>query len=221
MRLSLHGCLVLAVACTALVSCQAGKSKFPWGNAGEAQVAQHAAVRTLNDDYRRTRSKVWVRQVERPTRAALDYAAYHANFMIADLEPETPLPGDQQPDTSRPFAGKVDISSLTSDIAQTKLTPAERREPLAFAPLSERLQNRKIEGAGRLAEAGAAVRAEKWGLKLPPGSSGQQLSEVYLHAPAGGSAELWAKIEFQPWFPAFKGSADQDGDGYPEIYGCC
>jgi alginate O-acetyltransferase complex protein AlgJ len=214
MRLS----LLLAVGAALSTSCHAGSAKYPWGNAAAPQPAEHAEVRTLND-YRRNGSKVWVRQIARPTRAALDYAAYHANFMIADLEPESPLPSDREPDTSRPFAGKVDIASLTSDIGKTTLTPAERQEPLAFAPLSERLQSRKVEGADELAEAGAAIRAEKWGLALPPGISGQQLSELYLHAPAGGSAELWAKIEFQPWLSAFKGSADQDGDGYPEIYG--
>jgi hypothetical protein len=218
MRLDLLGRLLLASLCALGPSCHAGSAKYPWGAAAPARPAEHAEVRTLND-YRRTGSKVWVRQVEHPTRAALDYAAYHANFMIADLEPESPLPADLEPDTSRPFSGKVDVATLTSDIDKTALTPAERRLPLAFAPLSERLQSRKVAGAEKLAEAGAAIRAEKWGLPLPPGTSGQQLSELYLHAPSGGNPELWAKIEFQPWLPAFKGSADQDGDGYPEIYG--
>ena len=29
-----------------------------------------------------------MREIDRPTRAELDYAAYHANFMIADPPPE-------------------------------------------------------------------------------------------------------------------------------------
>src|SRR6187402_504323 len=89
----------------ALVACHTGNAKEPWGDVARARPAEHAEVRTLNEGYERTRSTVWVRQVDRPTRAALDYAAYHANFMIADLEPEAALPGDRQPDTSRPFAG--------------------------------------------------------------------------------------------------------------------
>jgi alginate O-acetyltransferase complex protein AlgJ len=36
---------------------------------------------------------------------------------------------------------------------------------------------------------------------------------------AGSGVELWAKVEFQPWFTPFAGSADQDGDGFPELYG--
>ncbi|HEY6079917.1 MAG TPA: hypothetical protein VIW29_13980 [Polyangiaceae bacterium] len=203
----------------ALVACHTGNAKEPWGDVARARPAEHAEVRTLNEGYERTRSTVWVRQVDRPTRAALDYAAYHANFMIADLEPEAALPGDRQPDTSRPFAGLIEVESLTSDIEKTTLSPAERSQPLAFAPLSERLQSRKIEGAEGLAEVGAAVRDEKWGLALPPGTSGQQLTELYLHGAGSGPVEIWAKIEFQPWFTAFKGAPDQDADGYPELYG--
>jgi alginate O-acetyltransferase complex protein AlgJ len=210
------GAFVAGLAVVA--ACHAGGARYPWGGA-ESRAAEHAEVRTLNDGYQRTRSKVWVRQIERPTRAALDYAAYHANFMIADLEPESPLPATREPDTSKPFAGVIDGASLTSDITKTALSAAERQQPLAFPPLAERLQSRKVEGADALAEAGSAVRAERWGLTLPPGISGQQLSELCVHKPASGPAELWAKIEFQPWFSAFKGSADQDGDGFPEIYG--
>ncbi len=199
--------------------CQPAAAKFPWGDASQVRPAEHADVRTLNQGYRRASAQVWVREVVRPTRAALDYAAYHANFMIADPEPEVALSNTKPPDTSHPFNELIEKSSLTSDIEKTPLSDAERRQPLAFAPLSEFLQAHKVAGAEALAEVGAAVRAEKWGLQLPPGSAGQQLSELFVHAPAQGQSELWAKIEFQPWFKAFAGSADQDADGFPELYG--
>jgi hypothetical protein len=217
MRVELRLGALFTAACLAL-ACRTGQANFPWGKADSADAPQHGAVQTVSPGYQRTRSKVWVREITRPTRAALDYAAYHANFMIADLEPEAPL-SDLEPDTSHPFQGKLEVSSLTSDIAKTPLTPEERRHPLAFAPLAERLQSRKVEGAAALAEVGSAVHDEKWGLTLPPGSSGQQLSELFVHTLASGSVELWGKVEFQPWFSPFRGSADQDGDGYPEIYG--
>lgn len=201
------------------VGCRGGGAKFPWGDAKQARAVEHVGVRTLNPDYRRTRSQVWVRAIARPTRAALDYAAYHANFMIADPEPETPFATDKQPDTTHPFAGKIEPSSLTSDFAKTPLSDPERTLPLAFAPLSEFLQAHKVSGATALAEVGAAVHDEKWGLALPPGSAGQTLSELYVHAPTTGPAELWVKIEFQPWFKPASTSSDQDGDGFPEIYG--
>ena len=203
----------------ALLGCAGGDAKFPWGGAVRASGSERADVHTLNSDYRRTQSQVWVRRVDRPTRAALDYAAYHANFMIADPEPETPFSTERRPDTSLPFAGKLERESLTSDFGKLPLSDGERASPLAFAPLSEFLQSHKIPGAAQLAAVGAAVHDEKWGLNLPAGSSGQTLSEVYLHTLASGSQELWAKVEFQPWFRAFSASPDQDGDGYREIYG--
>jgi hypothetical protein len=218
MRPELRLCALFAATCFTL-ACQPRNANFPWGKADSAQASEHRDVQTVSPGYERTRSKVWVREIARPTRAALDYAAYHANFMIADLEPESPLSSELEPDTSHPFEGRLEIASLTGDIAQTPLTPEERRQPLAFAPLSEWLQSRKVEGAEALAEVSAAVREENWGLTLPPGLPGQQLSELFLHAAASGSTELWAKVEFQPWFSPFRGAADQDDDGYPELYG--
>ena len=214
-NLRLFGVCLLALSLGS--ACHMGAAKSPWGDAS-AKSAVSADVTTLNDGYQRTRSRVFVRRIEKPTRAALDYAAYHANFMIADLEPEQPLPQGAKPDTTHAFAGQLDTATLTSDISKTPLTAEEQQHPLAFAPLIERLLSRKVEGADALSSVGAAVRDEKWGVAVPPGVTGQQLSEVYLHRPPGKPAELWAKIEFQPWFTPFQGSPDQDGDGFPELY---
>jgi hypothetical protein len=199
-------------------ACQVGAAKFPWGEAERRKPVEHTDVRTLNEGYARTRSQVWVREIARPTRAALDYAAYHANFMIADPEPEAAMPASGVPDTSHPFSGQLDTGTLTADLSKTSVSPVEQQGALAFAPLSEFLQARKVPGSEALAEVGSAVRSEKWGLPLPPGTSGQQLSELYLHQ-AGDVVELWAKVEFQPWFTQFKDAPDQDGDGFPELYG--
>lgn len=201
------------------VSCRPNPGRFPWGDAPRARSTERADVHSMTPSYQRTRAQVWVREVTRPTRAALDYAAYHANFMIADPEPETPFTSTAPPDTSRPFAGAIERNTLTSDFGKLPLSEHERQQPLAFAPLSEYVQAHHVAGAIELAEVGARVHDEKWGLPLPPGSSGQTLSELYLHTPASGSPELWAKVEFQPWFKPFSGSPDQDGDGFPELYG--
>src|SRR5258706_842916 len=211
--------LFAAIGSIGAGGCQSAGAKFPWGDAQREPTAEHADVHTLNDGYQRARWQVGVGDIARPTRANLDYAAYHANFMIADPEPETPLAATGTPDTSHPFQGLLEVSSLTSDLSKTTLSPEERKAPMAFAPLSEFVQAHKVAGAEALAEVGAAVRSEKWGLQLPPGTSGQLLSEVFIHRPASGAAELWAKVEFAPWFKPFAGSADQDGDGFPELYG--
>jgi hypothetical protein len=201
------------------LACQATSAKYPWGDAAKPVKVENVEVRTLNSDYQRTKSQVWVREVARPTRALLDYAAYHANFMIQDPPPEVALAEGAAAKTTAPFAGKLEEATLVSDIEKTPLTEAERQQPLAFPPLSEFLQSRKVAGAEALADVGAAVREEKWGLSLPPGTPGQLLSELFLHAPAAGSAELWAKVEIQPWLTPLSGLPDQDGDGFPELYG--
>jgi len=201
-----------------LAACHGGAARFPWAEGARGKPVERRDVRTLNEGYARTRSQVWVREVAPPTRAALDYAAYHANFMIADPEPEAPLPESGVPDTSHPFSGQLEVATLTGDLSKTPLSPTEQQGALAFAPLSEFLQAHKVAGAEALAEVGSAVRREQWGLRLPPGTSGQLLSELFLHQ-AAGAVELWAKVEFQPWFTQFKAASDQDGDGFPELYG--
>jgi alginate O-acetyltransferase complex protein AlgJ len=209
----------LWLACALLpLACRASSAKYPWGTA-EKLTSEHAEVKTLNPGYQRTGSQVWVREVARPTRALLDYAAYHKNFMIADPPPEVAIASEASPKLERPFGGELDETTLTSDIGRTPLSKDERQQPLSFAPLAEFLQSRKVPGAGALADVGAAVRAEKWGLSLPAGSAGQLLSEVFLHSPASGKAELWAKVELQPWLTPFAGLPDQDEDGFPELYG--
>ena len=54
----------------------------------EVTPARHAEVRTVNPGYRRVDAQVLVREIDRPTRANLDFAAYHANFLIAEPPPE-------------------------------------------------------------------------------------------------------------------------------------
>ena len=212
--------VLLALSMTALAACHMGLGKSPWGPAGKSDVPfTHADVATLNDGYARTTSSVLVRQISRPTRAALDFAAYHANFMIADPPPEDAPPKGAKPDASNPFGGNIDKETLTADIARTPLTEAERTHPIAFAPAVEWLAAKKVAGADSLADVAAAVRGEAWGLPGGPQFVRQVVGEMFVHAAEGGPAQLWVKIEFQPWFDSFGALPDQDGDGFPEVYG--
>jgi hypothetical protein len=211
--------LVLWLPLAFAPSCGRPNAKFPWSPEVSPLSSEHAHVRTLNSGYSRLRSRVLVREVTRPTRAALDYAAYHANFMIADPAPEGDGDGATAPDESTPFDGAVDESTLTPDIGSTPLTAAERGQPLALAPLLEFLAASKAEGTDQLEEFASVVREESWGLPRRPGVMTQTVSEIYLHAAKPGAPpELWAKIEFQPWFSALGQLPDQDGDGFPEVY---
>jgi len=197
-------------------ACHPGLGHSPWP-APAPMAAIRAHVRTLNADYRRTRSNVLVREIDAPTRANLDYAAYHANFMIADPAPEVGVAVGGAANTSAPFKSLLSRASLTGDVRGAPLTDAEQGAPFAFAPLVEYLAAHKIPGADLLEDVGVAVRSEDWGLAGGSQIVRQFASEVYIHHAA--TPELWVKVEFQPWFKALGDLPDQDGDGFPEIYG--
>jgi alginate O-acetyltransferase complex protein AlgJ len=215
-------------------ACHPAGAKYPWRSEVGPGVAVHAEVRTLNPGYDRLRSHVLVREIDRPTRANLDYAAYHANFMIVEEPPESAERGESstsaeggesstssaggEPSSHEPFAGLVDSATLTADVARTPLTEQERQQPLAFVPLLEFALARKVAGAETLEDLGSGVRSETWGLPARPGSATQTVSELFLHRLAAGAPELWLKIEFAPWFKALGQLPDQDHDGVPEVY---
>ena len=212
--------LVLAALCSA--TCATSGANFPWPARGPALAATRADVTTLNTAYRRTTSQVLVRKISRPSRASLDYAAYHANFMNADPAPEGSLASDhgKPPNTAHPFSGVLAVDSLAGSIAGANLSSDERSHPVVLPPLVELLTSKHIVGADRLEEVAARIRAEHWGLAGGPQLVRQTATELFVHEPGQGRpAELWLKVEFAPWFTAFASAPDQDGDGAAEIYG--
>ncbi len=210
----------LCVAALAAATCATGRPDFPWRAPGPPVAATRADVETVNPGYQRSRSQLLVRRVRRPSRASLDFAAYHANFMNADPPPERDEDAGKRPDASHPFEGAIARQSLTASIGGTPLSADERAHPVALAPLVELLAAKHVAGADRLEDVVGRVRAETWGLPGGPQVVRQTASEGYLHDPGGGRpVELWVKIELAPWFHAFSSLPDEDGDGFPELYG--
>jgi hypothetical protein len=190
-------------------------SAVEWPRPSGTVPAANADVQTVNGGYQRTSSGVLVRKVERPTRAALDWAAYHANFMNAEAPPEGDAGGGKI-DASRPFGGTLE--SLTGTVRGTSLSEDERRHPLAFAPMVEWLSSKKAALANGLEEVGSAVRGESWGQGSGGAVARQTAAEAFLHE-GGGKTEVWVKVEVAPWFKALGDLPDEDGDGVPELYG--
>ncbi len=211
-----------ALALLLLGTCGHSGVSFPWPAAGKSDSFDHAEVGTANKNYRRSTSQVLVRKLTRATRANLDYAAYHANFMNADPAPEgAALAGTgKRPDTGNPFGGALDVGSLTGASGTLPLSAAERSHPLALPPLVELVGSKHIPGADALEDVVGKVRAESWGLGGGPQLVRQTATLAYLHdAGAGKPTEIWVRVEFAPWFKDFTGIPDADGDGYGEIYG--
>jgi alginate O-acetyltransferase complex protein AlgJ len=204
------------------LACATSGPSFPWGAHGKVVPVARDGVVTLNAAYRRETSQVLVRKVTRPTRASLDFAAYEANFMNADPPPEGAAAGGagHAPDTANPFGGALEPDSLTGDITATPLTATERADPLAVAPLVELLTSKHVAGADHVEDVASQIRAETWGLGGGPQVVRQTAALAYLHDPGHGQpVELWIKIEFAPWFKGFAAMPDDDGDGFPNIYG--
>jgi alginate O-acetyltransferase complex protein AlgJ len=204
-----------------LLGCASGGTRSPWSAPEQKVPAAHAEVRTKNPGYRRTEAQVLVREVDRPTRANLDFAAYHANFLIAEPPPEGEQPaGAPRVDPAELFRGVLEPGTMTGSIRQTPLTEAERARPLALAPLAQWMAEKQAKLAAGLEEIGSAVREENWGLGAGPPLPRQQATEVYLHGAGGGKPpELWVKVEFAPWWKGFSELPDEDGDGVAEVYG--
>jgi alginate O-acetyltransferase complex protein AlgJ len=206
--------LVLGGVCA---GCGAKHVTFPWPLKPEdkAAAAGAAEVETVGPAYHRTRSRVLVRKVLRPTRANLDYAAYHQNVVTYSPGGEEPVgPAAAVPPEVEIFGGVLVPGSIKSSIAQTPLTDAEKLHPLAFSPLVDVLSQWNYEKASPLDDARAAVRAESWGRKKSIQVTFQEITAAYLHA----DRELWVRIEFQEWARLFENMPDEDGDGFPEIY---
>jgi alginate O-acetyltransferase complex protein AlgJ len=200
---------------TLLVGCAGSGPRAPWPGPNEGFTPGHAEVKTLTPGYKRAGAKALVREIARPTLANLDYAAYDANFLIADPPPEGGAGKDGPTAVATPFAGALE--SLTGSIRQTTLSPTERTLPLALAPAAAWLASRSPKLASGLEELIANVREEAWGQAASP-LARQQAVLGYLHQ-AGGKTELWVKVEFQPWWSGFSHLPDEDGDGVPEVYG--
>lgn len=206
--------LVLGGVCA---GCGAKHYKFPWPltTEEEAAPAAPAEVQTIGPKYDRTRSRVLVRKVLRPTRANLDYAAYHQNVVTYSPGGEEPVsPAAAVPPEGEVFDGVLAPGSIRSSIAKTPLADAEKVRPMAFSPLVDVLSQWNYEKASPLDDARAAVRAESWGLKKSIQVTFQEITEVYLHE----DRELWVRIEFQEWARLFEDMPDEDGDGFCEIY---
>lgn len=177
-------------------------------------LANAAPYQELTPKFDRTKSRTMIRKVAKPTLANLDYAAYIDNPILHDPKKERP----SKPD------GKKSLADMTFDgvlmdavnsLDETPLTEEEKKLPLAWKPLNDRLWKEVKDPA--FANLTSEIDGEKWADRdvVKPY---QELVEVYLHE-RDGEIDFWGKVEFKPWVKFLEGISDEDGDNFPEIYG--
>jgi hypothetical protein len=182
--------------------------------AGCGEERARAGYRTLNPGYSRVSSRVLAREVQVPTRANLDYAAYSGNVMLWD-SPADPVRLPQAPTAEGLRFGGL-LNDPRASAEELPLTPAERASPFHWKPALDFLLENDFESTRPLAEAYGKVSAERWGFTgdAPPLV---EFAELYVSAK---DSSAWVKLEWKPWArPVPPGWKDADGDGFAEAYG--
>lgn len=175
-------------------------------------------VYLLNEDYDRVKSRVLIRRVVEPTRARLDFAVYDSNVLLHDPKDYKPKPPEKKVTLAElDFGGSLEKGTLCDRLDETPLTDEEKRSPMAWLPVSEYLLVWDDEISMGLYELGGLVSDETWNDEsIVPAY--QEISRAYLHKTPAGH-EMWALVEFKPWVTFLEGVDDEDGDGFPEMYG--
>ncbi len=166
------------------------------------------AIASFNKSYKRTRSRVMMRVIPKPTLASLDFAAYDRNPLFHS--PKAPEDELLKP-TDLTFSNS--LSNLADRVADTPLDAKDKSSPMAWSPMLDFLADWDYDESMELMIIGSDVSSEKWGNKSVTRPI-QQITTAYIH-----NDQLWVKVEFGPYFKSLEGVDDEDKDGYPEIYG--
>ncbi len=173
-----------------------------------------ASYKELVPDFNRKESLVMIRQIDRPTMANLDYAAYMNNPVRYDPEKFKPVK-PRKPRTINHMTFNDNLQSAVNTLAETPLTEEEKNNPVAWIPLQNLLWcELKMDG---LKNIGSAINGYKWSdpsIYKPY----QEVVSCYLHKVETGD-EIWVNVEFSPWVTFLSGITDTDNDGFLEIYG--
>ena len=174
-----------------------------------------ATIDKFNSSFMRTKSKVMMRLITKPTLANLDFNAYDKNpFFYRPDSPNLTPPQNMPKLNDLNFGGS--ITSIKDKIEQTPLTPDDKVNAMAWDPMIDFLADWDYDQTIELMKIGLNVTKEKWGndaIIRPV----QKIATAYISS----KNEIWVKIEFEPNMDFLKEVDDEDGDGdgYKEIYG--
>jgi hypothetical protein len=178
-------------------------------------------------DWRRDKLSITV--ISSPSRNGLERAIYLRNPALYEdlsgqpkLSPSTPPSLEPQPTAfsfplpkDAPSAGAeaFDISTIKDRLEETPLTTQEIGAAFAWEPaVLQFLTAWNLDKASDLYYATQAVQKQTWGQTTGPAP--QAIVEGYLHA----GQEIWVQMAFKDFLDVGAGIADDDGDGYKEVF---
>lgn len=165
----------------------------------------------------RTKSKVMIKIIEKPTRAKLDISAYDRNPLFYQPQQSEILYSSREYNLSDlNFGGSIIAESIKDGIDEIPLNEEDKSNPMAWKPMIDFLVSWDYDMAMPLMLIGVNVGKEKWGIQNNPKPL-QQITNAYIDSKKN---EMWVKIEFDPRIKFLKNVDDEDNDSFPEIYGC-
>ncbi len=172
------------------------------------------ADKTLNAGYRRTASRVLVREVDVPTLAHLDHAAYAADVMLWNPSQDTVRLPRALTAADLGFDGL--IRDFKSSVGELPLSDSERAAPLHWKPALDYLLGDSFTLVRDLAEAYGRVTAAHFGYPGDVPAPLVEFTDLYL---SHQDSSAWVKVELKPWVrPVPALMHDADHDGFPAIY---
>ncbi len=147
-----------------------------------------------------------VREIPNPTRAALDWAAWQNNPLLA--MPDGGKLEGQNASPSLDEAGRFE-DAIAPETA-TDVLPHDLPMPVVWDPFVEWLQRQDADVAAPFLDAAYLVSREKWGLRTVT----QRIALLYFD----GSGLAWIRVDFDPRLETAAGLSDSNGDGAAEFY---
>ncbi len=168
-------------------------------------------------NFDRTKSKVMIRVIDKPTRAKLDMSAYDRNpLFYQPQQTELSSLSREYKLNDLNFGGSIVAESIKNRLDEIPLNDEDKSNPMAWKPMIDFLVNWYYDMAMPLMLIGVNVSKEKWGIQNNPKPL-QQITNAYIDSKKN---EIWIKIEFEPYVKFLRNVDDEDKDSFPEIYGC-
>ncbi len=151
-----------------------------------------------------SRPEGFVRVVDKPTRAAIDWALVERNELLDPVAPAQGAMGREVAFAQDLFPALFDPGSLALDRVF---------QPMAWQLLFPWLEKMDYDRTDGLARLNQKIQRERWGGKVPA----QEITVAFVTTREDGSRALGVVVEFFPWTKVGAGFGDWNRNGRPDF----